>query len=71
MGRLRRFLSVDREGALEQARAADERIAAGSATPLTGIPIAIKDVLCARGTRTQPAAHGCSKTGSRPMTRRR
>ncbi len=46
------FLEIDDEGALEQARAADRRIAAGNARPLTGIPLAIKDVLCIRGTTT-------------------
>lgn len=46
------FLHVDAEGALEQAAAADARIAAGTAQPLTGIPLAIKDVLCTRGART-------------------
>ncbi len=34
---------------LAQARAADERIAAGKAEVLTGIPIAQKDIFCARG----------------------
>ncbi len=46
------FLDIDDEGALEMARAADERIAHGNARPLTGIPLAIKDVLCMRGTTT-------------------
>ncbi|HSH83166.1 MAG TPA: Asp-tRNA(Asn)/Glu-tRNA(Gln) amidotransferase subunit GatA, partial [Herpetosiphonaceae bacterium] len=41
--------SVDAEGALEQARAADRQIASGSAGPLAGLPLAIKDVLCTRG----------------------
>lgn len=49
---LNAFLLVDTEGALEQARAADARIAAQNAGPLTGIPIAVKDVLCMRGVRT-------------------
>ncbi len=46
------FLDIDDEGALEQARAADERIAHRQARPLTGIPLGIKDVLCMRGTTT-------------------
>ena len=46
------FLLVDDAGALEQARRADERIAHGSATALTGLPIAVKDVLCTRGLAT-------------------
>ncbi|HEY0606095.1 MAG TPA: Asp-tRNA(Asn)/Glu-tRNA(Gln) amidotransferase subunit GatA, partial [Herpetosiphonaceae bacterium] len=46
------FLAIDDEGALEQAQAADQRIAAGNSRPLTGIPLAIKDVLCMAGTTT-------------------
>ncbi|PLS78754.1 MAG: Asp-tRNA(Asn)/Glu-tRNA(Gln) amidotransferase GatCAB subunit A, partial [Chloroflexi bacterium] len=51
------FLDIDDEGALEMARAADERIAHGNARPLTGIPLAIKDVLCMRGTTTTCGSH--------------
>jgi aspartyl-tRNA(Asn)/glutamyl-tRNA(Gln) amidotransferase subunit A len=50
--RVHAMLQVDRGRALEQARAADQRIAHGNARPLTGIPLAIKDVLCIKGTRT-------------------
>ena len=49
---LNSFLSVTEEQALAQARAADERIAAGQAAPLTGIPIAHKDIFCTLGVRT-------------------
>jgi aspartyl-tRNA(Asn)/glutamyl-tRNA(Gln) amidotransferase subunit A len=43
------YLLVTRDLALRQAKAADARIKAGEAKPLTGIPIALKDVLCVKG----------------------
>ena len=50
--RVKAFVTLTPDLALEQARAADARIASGQAAPLTGIPGIIKDVLCTRGTRT-------------------
>ncbi len=47
--RLNSFITVDAEKSLAQARAADARIARGEADPLTGIPIAHKDLFCAKG----------------------
>jgi len=46
------FLHVDRELSLSQAAAADARIAAGTASALTGVPIAHKDIFVTRGWRT-------------------
>lgn len=43
------FISLCRESAEEQARAADCRIAGGRCGPLTGIPFAVKDNICMRG----------------------
>ena len=43
---------MDAHKSLAQARAADERIARAEAAPLTGIPIAHKDLFCAAGWRT-------------------
>jgi aspartyl-tRNA(Asn)/glutamyl-tRNA(Gln) amidotransferase subunit A len=43
------FITVDREKSLSQAREADARIAAGQGGPLTGIPVAHKDIFCAEG----------------------
>ncbi|MBK7492835.1 MAG: Asp-tRNA(Asn)/Glu-tRNA(Gln) amidotransferase subunit GatA [Nitrosomonas sp.] len=43
------FITVNEELSLAQARTADQMIAAGQAGPLTGIPIAQKDIFCAKG----------------------
>ncbi len=50
--KLNAFVSVTRDAALSQAAAADERLAAGNATSLTGIPIAHKDIFCTDGVKT-------------------
>src|SRR5450830_621958 len=49
---LNAFLHVDRELTLKQASQADQRIAANDVTPLTGIPIAHKDIFVTRDWRT-------------------
>jgi len=51
-GDLNAFITVTAEEALAQAREADRRLRSGEATPLTGIPIAHKDIFCTRGVRT-------------------
>ena len=45
-GQLGVYLHVMHDAALAQAATADRRLAAGDASPLTGIPVALKDVLC-------------------------
>ncbi|MCW8918776.1 MAG: Asp-tRNA(Asn)/Glu-tRNA(Gln) amidotransferase subunit GatA [Gammaproteobacteria bacterium] len=55
-GRLNSYITVTGELALAQARAADARIAAGTAGPLTGVPIAHKDIFCTDGVRTSCAS---------------
>ncbi|MCK5334829.1 MAG: Asp-tRNA(Asn)/Glu-tRNA(Gln) amidotransferase GatCAB subunit A, partial [Gammaproteobacteria bacterium] len=51
-GELNSFITVTEEQALAQAKAADERIAAGNAEPLTGVPFAQKDIFCTEGVRS-------------------
>ncbi len=51
-GQLNGYVTVTEERALEQAREADRRRAAGQAGPLTGVPMAHKDIFCTLGVRT-------------------
>ncbi|MGH3742745.1 MAG: amidase, partial [Micromonosporaceae bacterium] len=51
--KLHAFLHVDAAGALDAARAVDQRRAAGEQlAPLAGVPIAVKDVLATKGLPT-------------------
>lgn len=47
------YVTVDREGALAQAKEVQEKIEAGELTgPLTGVPMAVKDNMCTEGMLT-------------------
>ena len=46
------YVTVSEETALEQAKQADELIASGNATAITGIPMGIKDNICTKGVKT-------------------
>ena len=46
------YITVTEERALEAAERADARLASGEAGPLTGIPIAQKDIFCSKGVKT-------------------
>lgn len=50
------YITVTAEQAISAAEAADRAITQGDAGPLTGIPIAIKDLICTRGIRTTCAS---------------
>ena len=47
--RVHAYITLTREAALKQAAAADEKTKQGTIPPLTGIPLAIKDLLCTAG----------------------
>jgi len=50
------YITITAELALQQAREADERFAAGAATPLTGIPVAVEGGVVTQGVRTPAGA---------------
>ncbi|PIR20447.1 MAG: Asp-tRNA(Asn)/Glu-tRNA(Gln) amidotransferase GatCAB subunit A [Deltaproteobacteria bacterium CG11_big_fil_rev_8_21_14_0_20_47_16] len=55
---LNSFITVTEELALADARAADDRIKSGkNVTPLTGIPVGIKDLFTINGVRTTCGSH--------------
>ena len=50
--KLNSFITITEELALAAAKEADEKIKNGEAGPLTGVPIAHKDIFCTEGVRT-------------------
>jgi aspartyl-tRNA(Asn)/glutamyl-tRNA(Gln) amidotransferase subunit A len=46
------YLTLVKDRAMAQAEVADDLIRRGEGSPLTGIPLAIKDILCTEGIRT-------------------
>src|SRR5690606_19379379 len=51
-GELNGFITVTRDEALRDAEEADRRLADDTAGPLTGVPIAHKDIFCTAGVKT-------------------
>ena len=51
-GELNTYITVDKAGARAMAQEAAALLSRGSATPLTGIPLALKDVMVTKGLRT-------------------
>ena len=54
--RVRSFVTLTPDLALEQAEQADRRLAEGNGGPLTGIPVQVKDVMCTQGILTTCAS---------------
>ncbi len=54
--KIQSFITVTEDTALENAKAAQAVIDSGKASPLTGIPLAIKDNMCTEGIRTTCAS---------------
>jgi len=50
------FITISEDQALAQADAADQRIATGDVTGMTGVPMAHKDLFCTNGVRTTAAS---------------
>jgi aspartyl-tRNA(Asn)/glutamyl-tRNA(Gln) amidotransferase subunit A len=55
--RIHAYITLLSDSAMEQATLADTRYKKGQAGPLTGIPLAIKDLLCTQGIRTTCGSH--------------
>jgi aspartyl-tRNA(Asn)/glutamyl-tRNA(Gln) amidotransferase subunit A len=51
-GNVRAYITVDGETTMTQAEIADKTISQGNILPLTGIPLALKDLICTKGLRT-------------------
>lgn len=49
---LNAYITVTADEAMTQARQADDALSRGETAPLTGIPLAVKDLICTKGIRT-------------------
>lgn len=56
-GALNAYVAVTAEKALDMAKASDERLGAGKAGALEGIPLGVKDLFATEGVHTQAASH--------------
>jgi aspartyl-tRNA(Asn)/glutamyl-tRNA(Gln) amidotransferase subunit A len=54
--RVKSFVTLTPELAMQQAEQADRKLANGSGGPLTGIPVQVKDVMCTQGVLTTCAS---------------
>lgn len=55
-GKIEAFITVANESAMKEAELADKAIAKGDIQTLTGIPVAVKDLICTKGIRTTCAS---------------
>ena len=53
---LNAYITVDAEGAMQAANQADLALARGDAAPMTGVPLALKDLFCTQGIPTTCAS---------------
>lgn len=51
------FTLLSEEQAFAHAKAADEKIAKGEQSDVTGVPIGVKDIFCTKGVRTTACSH--------------
>ncbi len=56
-GQVKAYIHLTRDIAHQQAKEADQKLAAGEDAPLLGVPIAIKDLICMKDTPTTCASH--------------
>ncbi|MCK4467681.1 MAG: aspartyl/glutamyl-tRNA amidotransferase subunit A, partial [Desulfobacterales bacterium] len=50
------YITIAAETAIKQAELADKEISRGNISPLTGIPLSVKDLICTKGLRTTCAS---------------
>ena len=55
--RFNAYLAVTDDKARQMAKASDQKIAAGEARALEGIPLGIKDLFCTKGVHSQAGSH--------------